>query len=146
VHGVGTAPGGWKVLARPDLEMTFRSGQEVSFNYSFDSGSFVMSDQGMESDSRSWASSGKIISLANLRGAQMFIQFTPLPLWEYGIPTPQNRVVPTLQTLVVEIGDFYPFLIDVGKTTLHKTDDGSVFYEFRFPPTIDEILELNRTG
>lgn len=146
VRGVGTAPGGWKELARPDLEMTFRSRQEPSLNYSFDNGGFVTCDQGMQSDSRSWASSGKIVSLANLRGAQMFIQFTPLPLWEYGVPTPPNRVAPTLQTLIVEIGDLYPFWIDVSKTTLHRTDDGSVFYEFRFPPTIDEILELNRAG
>jgi len=97
----------------------------------------------MKTEPSLWSRSGKIVSLVNLRGAQLFIEATPLPI---GVEASdgQVRVAPAIRTLLLRIGELKGFGIRKAAMTRHVHTDRTTFFEFRFSPTMDGILDLRK--
>ncbi|MEA2414572.1 MAG: hypothetical protein QOI58_1229 [Thermoanaerobaculia bacterium] len=125
----------------PDLEMTFRTSSDVCMQFDFDRRGVVVWGSNLETEPRSWNSSGRIVSLVNLRGTQLFIELTPLPL-TFGETKHEPSVTPLLRSLVLRIGELDGLWLHVDQLTKHSGIDGAPFYEYRFPSTMDEILDL----
>jgi hypothetical protein len=144
LHGVARSREEAGRVVRPDLKMNFIAIRHAYIEYSFDSGLGLWASD-VETEPRFWDSSGKIVSLVNLRGAQVFIELTPLPV-EFGRVKVAPAVTPELRTMRLQVGELDGFWIKASDTKRHTGVDGSVFYEYRFPPTVDQILELTKNG
>ncbi len=128
----------------PDLEMLFRANHSMSLNncveYDFDASALRLEVSDLESDPRHWRSSGRIISVPDLRGAQLFIG-----TWSMGSTTTNEEKLAAsgLRTVRLEIGELDSLWMSTDSMTKHVADDGGVFWEYRFPATTDAILALS---
>lgn len=131
-------------LAVPDLTMTFRDNYSkpgnVCLTYHFDQARFQFEGYDLETESRYWNSSGKIISLLDLRGAQMFVEVTPFTQRAAG-SNREMRAAPTPRMLLLQVDELDGLWIT--ELTQHKGEDGLTYYEYRFPETLDGILRLS---
>lgn len=130
--------------AAPDIEMLFRPNYSISLNncveYDFDANALRLEVSDLDSDPRYWRSSGRIISVLDLRGTQLFIG-----TWSMGSTTTNEEKLAAsgLRTVQLKIGELDSLWISTDGMTKHNSDDGGIFWEYRFPATTDAILALS---
>lgn len=133
-------------FVQPDLVMTFRNAYErpghLCIQYDFDRQVFGLQGFDLETEPRYWNGSGEIISLVDLRGAQMFVEITPLAS-RADEATPAARVIPDLRRLALQTGELDALWFSIDSMRRHTGDDGLPFYEYRFPDSTREILRLS---
>jgi len=122
----------------PDVRMTFLHTRvperNVCIEHNFERGDFYLESPEMRTESRFWSSSGKIISVPDLRGTQMFVEVFPLG----------GHVKVDLDRIVIQIGDLRGLWLTADRMTKHVgAKTGHVLYEFRFPGTTAEIERLS---
>jgi hypothetical protein len=136
-------PGQWPLFVftgsgaiQPDIEMWF-SGGDRCIEYRTKPERLILRDIGAGSNSSQWQSSGNILSVLDLRGAQMVVDAHP------------RRTDQSLGQL--QLGDFELFIdslqalwLPKTRFMVHQLPNGDVAYEFIFPKTLEEILSLQR--
>jgi hypothetical protein len=131
----------------PDIEMLFPPNYSASSNscvaYDFTARTFRLEASDLNSNSRYWRSSGRIISVPDLRGAQLFIG-----VWSTSssLTDETKQLSAGLHTVQLKIGDLDTFWLPTNRMTKHLDDDEAVFWEYCFPATIDAILALTING
>jgi hypothetical protein len=130
-----------------DLTMTFRNDPQrpglLCMEYDFARNALGLFGMELETNPKYWGGSGRIISLADLRGAQVFIEITPTPVSPDEAVAPKEYVVPGVREMIVDIGELHGIAISTAELAKHVGDDGLPFYEYRFANTTDAILQLS---
>lgn len=114
---------------------------EHELRYDIDKNQFEIYGQSILCSPRYWRSTGKIVSIPDLAGAQMFI----IPTSLHDIVAPGDKIRRRLQLTSIEIsinGRYFSF----GQKDLivHRSKDGFPFYEFKFPKEEKEFSKLSR--
>ena len=97
----------------------------------------ILRDIGAQTNPEQWQNSGEIISLMDLRGAQMVLD-----------PHPRRTDSATGELQLAEfelfVGSLQAFWLPRKVWTVRRLPNGDEVYEFVFPSTLDEILALER--
>jgi hypothetical protein len=130
--------------AEPDIEMAFdtnTSSSNLCIEYDFSRRALSFRGSDLRAEGNHWRSSGKIISVPDLRGAQVFIDVRSS---NGSVATNEEKVlISGLQSVQLRVGDLDDFWIPVANMKKHHATNGAIFWEYRFPPTTDEILALS---
>lgn len=121
---------------QPDIEMWF-SGGDRCVEYRTKPQRLILRDIGAASNPSQWQSSGEILSVLDLRGAQMVVDVHPRR-------TDQSQGQLTLEDLELFIGSFQALWLPKARFTPRQLPNGDVAYEFIFPRTLEGILSLER--
>lgn len=116
------------------IEMWF-SGGDRCIEYRTKPQRLVLHDIGAGSNSSQWQSSGNILAVLDLRGAQMVVNFHPRRTDQVTRPASARRFrafIDSLQALWLPKTRF----------VARQLPNGDVAYEFAFPRTLEEILSL----
>jgi hypothetical protein len=128
-------------LKKPDLVMTF--GNDLSrdsslcIEYDFKNQQLALDGIDLTTNPDDWKASGKIISLLDLRGSQMFVDVAPAVAV---VGTERVRIPHTLRHLRLRSGVFEGLWIFDHDVRTHVGVDGLPFYEYRFPVELEPIL------
>ena len=136
-------------MARPhaDLKMSFYfDGPEAerdrpSLEYNFNTGEFQVRGFQVGTDPQYWDSNGKIVSLLDLLGAQVFIS-TGHHLVSF--EEPDKRVNLSLGSFALYIGDGQEFRLPREDFKEHRQLDGDPIYEYVFPEVESDLRSLRR--
>lgn len=131
-----------RVVKEPDIVMYFEqdydSPWDISLEYEPPTGAFRVKGSSILSDARYWNSSGEIISLLDLTGAQVFITAGHTLV---SFEEPNKRVHPEVDAVILDIGSRKGLWFRRTKLILHKNPiDGETVYEYRFPKTFEGVV------
>lgn len=121
---------------QPDIEMWF-SGGDRCIEYRDANQQLTVENLGASTDSRQWQNSGSLVSVLDLRGAQMVIDISPRKATHF-------NTQPELQEFELFVGSLQALWFPKERFVSHSLPNGDVAYEFIFPKTLDEILALQR--
>jgi hypothetical protein len=128
-------------LKKPDLIMSFSNdhatGERLCLDYDFEKRHLMLKGFDLSTDPRSWNGTGQVISLLDLRGAQMFIEIPPAVTV---VGTERVRISRSALYLRLRVGEFEGFGIRADELKRHVGVDGLPFFEYRFPTTLEPIL------
>lgn len=124
------------VAVEPDVEMWFAGGDRC-IEYRATQQRLILRDIGAATDSNQWQNSGLLLSVLDLRGAQMVVDIHPRR-------SDQLQGQPLLEDFELFIGSLQALWLPKARFTLRQLPNGDVAYEFIFPRTLDEILSLQR--
>ena len=125
----------------PDLTMHFEqdydSPWDVNLEYKPKTGEFRIRGNGIVSEHRFWNSTGRILSVTDLEGSQVFVTagHTLVSFEER-----EKRVHPTVQTVILEIGARKGLWFRSDDLDHHIDVDGDTIYEYRFPNSAEELV------
>jgi hypothetical protein len=121
---------------QPDVEMWF-SGGDRCIDYRARERQLILRDIGASTNSSQWESSGELLSVLDLRGAQMVIDVHPRR-------TDQLQGQLLLFDFELFIGPLQALWLPKDRLTAHYLPNGDSVYEFIFPETLEGILDLQR--
>jgi hypothetical protein len=126
----------------PDIDMMFepkaRDEYQLTAEYELATQKIRARGSNVPTDSKFWRSSGKIASVLDLPGSQLFITagHTLVSFTER-----DKRVQPSLESIVVNVAERRGWWIPVTKAK-HYTDlSGRPVYVYEFPNTFDDLLK-----
>jgi hypothetical protein len=121
---------------QPDVEMWF-SGGDRCIDYRARERQLILRDIGASTNSSQWESSGELLSVLDLRSAQMVIDVHPRR-------TDQMQGQLLLFDFELFIGPLQALWLPTDRLTPRQLPNGDIVYEFIFPETLEEILDLQR--
>lgn len=135
---------------RPDLKLGVSGGlsdRGHTIEYDIKSKRFTLRAGGLSSDPRYWESTGKIVGIPDLLGAQMFVHLGSVMV--SGDPAvdqflPEIRRSFKLDTLIVSLSSGREFWFRGADLEKHVDKDGYPIYSFIFPKLLDELRKLER--
>ena len=131
----------FRTLKKPDLIMSFNNdhanGARLCLDYDFEKRYLMLKGLDLATDPTSWNGTGQIISLLDLRGAQMFIEIPPAITV---LGNERVQITRSARYLRLRLGEFEGFGIRADELKRHVGADGLPFFEYRFPTTLDQIL------
>jgi hypothetical protein len=126
----------------PDIEMYFEqddaSPWDINLEYEPATGTFRVRGSSIFSDPNYWRSSGEIVSLLDLAGAQVFITagHTLVSFEER-----EKRVHPEVDSVVLDVGSRKGLRFRGARLIAHKDPvDGQTIYEYRFPKSFEAAV------
>jgi hypothetical protein len=136
-------PGQWPLFVftgsdavQPDAEMWF-SGGDRCIEYRTKPQRLILRDIGAGSNASQWQSSGIMLSVLDLRGAQMVVDVHPRR-------TDQSQGQLLLEDFELFIGSLQALWLPKTRFTARQLPNSDIAYEFDFPRTLEEILSLQR--
>jgi hypothetical protein len=123
-------------VVAPDIAMTFRDDRtrddELCIEYDFELQRFALGAWDLTTDRDYWNSSGKIISVADLSGAQVFVEVSR---WRIDVAAREDSpvIAPRPVLMILKVGELSSLWIHPQDLTRHVGEDGHVFWEYRFP-------------
>lgn len=121
---------------QPDVEMWFTGGDRC-IDYRPSQRLMILRDIGAGTNQNQWESSGDVVSVMDLRGAQMVIDVHPRR-------TDQFDGQLTLDEFEFFVGSLEALWFPKSRFTPRTLPNGDIAYEFIFPGSLDEILSLQR--
>ncbi|MDN3687443.1 hypothetical protein [Cyclobacterium jeungdonense] len=138
--------------SKKDLEMNVEAGINSSFlngphfiRYNLNKNSLEINGTNLQSDSKYWNSSGKIIGIPDLLNTTLVISLRSSIV--SGNDSIDNKVHEVrnqfqLRTLILEMSKGRDFRIKPEQTKRFVNKDGWTFYIFKFPSSIEELNKL----
>lgn len=146
--------GNWASNIAPDLKLAVTAGLsseglsgEHVIEYELKSQQFRLQSLGLASDPRYWQSTGKIVGIPDLLGAQMFVLLPSIMVsGDRAIDQfiPEIRKGFELDTLIVSLSTGREFWFRGSDLKKQTTKNGYPIYSFIFPNTSDELRKLER--
>ncbi|MDQ2974151.1 MAG: hypothetical protein M3R69_01920 [Acidobacteriota bacterium] len=121
---------------QPDVEMWFAGGDRC-IDYRARERVMILRDIGAETDEKQWESSGDIVSVMDLRGAQMVVDVDPRRTDQLDSQLP-------LDEFEFFVGSLEALWLPKDRFIQRSLANGDIAYEFVFPASLDEILALQR--
>jgi hypothetical protein len=121
---------------QPDVEMWFAGGDRC-IDYRPTQRLIILRDIGAGTNPNQWESSGEIVSVMDLRGAQMIIDVHPRR-------TDQFEGQLSFDEFEFFVGSLEALWLPKSRFTPRSLPNGDSVYEFVFPDSLDEILSLQR--
>ncbi len=119
-----------------DVEMWFSGGDRCIEYRAWDQ-RLILRDIGASTNSAQWESSGEILSVLDLRGAQMIVDIHPRRTDQLAGQLP-------LTDFELFIGSLQALWLPRDRFTTHQLPNDDITYEFVFPESLEEILALQR--
>jgi hypothetical protein len=121
---------------QPDIEMWFSMGDRC-VEYRSKPQRLILRDIGAATDPNQWQNSGAILSVLDLRGAQMVVDVHPRRTDKL-----QGQLL--LEDFELFIGSLQALWLSKARFRLHELPNKDVVYEYIFPSTLEEVLSLQR--
>jgi len=121
---------------QPDVEMWFTGGDRC-IDYRAREREIILREISAGTNQNQWESSGEIVSIMDLRGAQMVVDVHPRRANQFDGQLP-------LDEFELFIGSLEALWLPKNRFTQRSLPNGDVAYEFVFPDSLDEILSLQR--
>lgn len=121
---------------QPDIEMWFAGGDRC-IDYRARERVMILRDIGAETNQNQWESSGELVSVMDLRGAQMVVDVHPRRTDQFDGQLP-------LDEFEFFVGSLQALWLPRNRFTQRNLSNGDVAYEFVFPDSLDGILALQR--
>ena len=121
---------------QPDVEMWFTGGDRC-IDYRPIQRLMILRDIGAATNQNQWESSGDVVSIMDLRGAQMVVDVHPRRTDQFDGQLP-------LDEFEFFVGSLEALWLPKTRFTPRSLPNGDVAYEFVFPSSLDEILALQR--
>jgi hypothetical protein len=142
--------GNWQGNVGPDLSLYVvgaLSNRSHTINYGLKSKRFSLRAGRLSQDPHYWKSTGKILGIPDLLGAQMFVRLESTA--SSGDPTVDQYLHEIrrgfeLDILIVSLSSGRGFWFDGADFEKHQDKDGYPIYSFIFPKTLDELRKLER--
>jgi len=93
---------------------------------------------GLHTNSEQWQSSGRILSLLDLRDAQLIVDMHPRRSDDAAFTQPE------IETVELQVGALDSLWLPRSRLIAHSLPNGDAIYEFKFPSKLEEILALQR--
>lgn len=140
---------------KPDLKISLSSGLGVPglggnhvLEYNLKEKSFKLRGSDISSDSKYWESTGKIVSIPDLAGSQIFISLPSVmvsgDMNEVDQYLPEIRRRFALDTLILNFGKGRQFWLQSKELIRLDTKVGTPLYVYTFPKTVEELNKLSR--
>lgn len=126
-----------RTAPQPDLQMYFLGYNKLREEYNLQKRRISVYGFNIESDPRYWDSSGNIVSVLDLVGAQLVITIHHSTV---SFKEPNKRVEAELTDLALKIADRSDWWLRKDKLKLYRDDTASPFYVYVFPNTYESLL------
>lgn len=97
----------------------------------------ILRDIGANTNPSQWGSSGEIVSVMDLRGAQMVVDVHPRKTDQFEGRLPLNE-------FELFVGSTEALWLPATRFTKHSLPNGDIAHEFIFPDSLEKILALQR--
>ena len=139
---------------KPDLKISVGSElsrlndeQGHSVEYNIEKQTFSLNAHMIRSDPKYWESTGKIIGIPDLLGAQVFIRLPSIVIsghLEVDQFLPEIRKGFQLRTLILNFSNGREFWLTKKELKLHYEDNGLPIYVYEFPKTAEKLAAMSR--
>jgi hypothetical protein len=119
-----------------DVEMWFAGGDRC-IDYRARERVLILRDIGAVTNQEQWESSGEIVSVMDLRGAQMVVDVHPRRTDQFDGQLP-------LDEFELFVGSMEALWLPKARFAQRRLPNGDIAYEFVFPDSLKEILALQR--